>query len=470
MWGQEKFEKYVRNHPEHHHKTLFQRPHWTRRDFFRIGSAGAAITGSFLTGRAYADGVSQATVTPIDRAKNVIYILLTGAPSNIDTFDLKVVPGATPSDFNPNMHGSILWPDGLMPKIGTHLGDIAIVRSMRAWALVHSLGQTWAQIGRNPAAALGDIAPNIGSIVALEKEKERQPGQVFPTFLSLNGTSVVGSGFLSTKYAPFKTAPSPNGLSNVTNPDGQTRLNDKWSLMHSLDDPLRNAPSPYGKSYEDMDSFYSAAMGLTYNQVVNTAFSFSNADYMRYGGTSFGGSLLVAKQVLSANQGTRFIHIEQGGWDLHQNIYDKLTNPKGNLYVLASIIDNALPVLIDDLKAAGMWDSTMIVMAGEFGRTVGPLNPAAGRDHWPQQFAMFAGAGIKGGKTIGTTASDGGSTLDPGWSQGRDIKPEDIEATIYSAMGIDWTYVNYNDPFHRGFEYVPGGAQGVYAPINELWS
>ena len=91
--------------------------------------------GSCLSARAYADGISQASVTPINRAKNVIYILLTGAPSNIDTFDLKVVPGATPTDFNPNMHGPILWPDGLMPKIGAQLSDIAIVRSMRAWAL-----------------------------------------------------------------------------------------------------------------------------------------------------------------------------------------------------------------------------------------------------------------------------------------------------------------------------------------------
>ena len=67
---------------------------------------------------------------------------------------------------------------------------------------------------------------------------------MFPTFLSLNGTSVVGSGFLSTKYAPFKTTPSSTGLANVTNPDGQSRLNDKLALMHSLDDPLRGAPSP----------------------------------------------------------------------------------------------------------------------------------------------------------------------------------------------------------------------------------
>ena len=65
---------------------------------------------------------------------------------------------------------------------------------MRSHALVHSLAQTWTQIGRNPAAALGNIAPNIGSIVAIEKDKERKPGAVFPTFLALNSKARVGPG------------------------------------------------------------------------------------------------------------------------------------------------------------------------------------------------------------------------------------------------------------------------------------
>ena len=72
------------------------------------------------------------------------------------------------------------------------LPSIAIVRSMRAWALVHSLAQTWTQIGRNPAAALGSIAPNIGSIVAIEKDPERLPSQIFPTFLALNSGGAAG--------------------------------------------------------------------------------------------------------------------------------------------------------------------------------------------------------------------------------------------------------------------------------------
>ena len=79
---------------------------------------------------------------------------------------------------------------------------------MNAWALVHSLAQTWAQIGRNPAAALGNIAPNIGSVVALEKDTERLPSQVFPPFIGLNATTQAGPGYFSAKYAPFKFTPN----------------------------------------------------------------------------------------------------------------------------------------------------------------------------------------------------------------------------------------------------------------------
>lgn len=83
----------------------------------------------------------------------------------------------------PQTADGVLWPTGLLPNLGNLLSDFAIVR---AHALVHSLAQTWTQIGRNPAAAPGNIAPNIGSAVAIEKEAERQLVQVFPTFLALN--------------------------------------------------------------------------------------------------------------------------------------------------------------------------------------------------------------------------------------------------------------------------------------------
>ena len=85
----------------------------------------------------------------------------------------------------------------------------------------------------------------------------------------------------------------------------------------------------------------------------------------------------------------------------------------------------------------------------------GPAHGAGGRDHWPQQFAFFAGGGIKGGTIVGQTDAQGRDTVDYGWSQNRYVYPEDIEATIYSAVGIDWTTVRHDDPLGRGFEYVP---------------
>jgi hypothetical protein len=469
MPERDRFKKFIERHP-HPHVTFFNRPHFTRRQFFEI--AGSGVVGSYLVGKvAQAETAAQPNVVTQNTAKNCIFILLAGAISHTDTFDLKVVDGVTPSNFNPALVNGVNWPTGLFPKLGAQLGDLCLVRSMHAWALVHTLAQTWTQIGRNPAAALGNIAPNIGSIVAIEKS---QPGQIFPSFLALNSPAGVGNGYLSAQYAPFKIAPSTAGLPGTSNPLGQTRFGDLWNRMHELDDPLRSN-SPYGQPLQDYDAFYNSAKNLTYNNVVNQAFSYSAADSARYGGTSFGNSCLIAKQVLAANQGTRFIQITFGSWDMHQDIYGK-QNPKGNnLYTMGTPLDNGVSAMLSDLTAAGLLDQTLVVMVGEFGRTVGKVTPAGGRDHWLQQTAVFAGAGVHGGRAIGTTTPDGADTVDYGWSGGpttgpRYVKPEDIEATIYSAMGIDWTKIRYDDPFHRGFEYVPFSEQGIYAPINELWS
>jgi uncharacterized protein (DUF1501 family) len=112
----------------------------------------------------------------------------------------------------------------------------------------------------------------------------------------------------------------------------------------------------------------------------------------------------------------------------------------------------------------------LVVVSGEFGRTVGALSNAAnGRDHYLQMFYVLAGGGVKGGTVIGSTNSTGAFTVDPGWSRFRDVRPEDIEATVYSALGINWTTVRYDDPLGRGFYYVPGSEDDIYGPVNELW-
>jgi uncharacterized protein DUF1501 len=461
---QEKINRWFRKnpwtYPPFHH-----RPHWTRRNFFEI--VGAGVTGAFLDRRyAKAADVIQAGAATKNTAQNVIFILLAGAPSHTDTFDLKVINGVTPASFKPDTINGINFPTGLMPKLAGLSGDFAIARSVQAHAVVHSACQTWVQIGRNPLAALGNIAPNIGSIVAIEKDKERKPSAIFPSFLALNSNGAVNQGYLSAKYAPFKVNPSTAGIANTTNSasGGQTRFENRFKLMNSLDAGLRS-PGDGPHDFTDYNEFYVDAKQLMYNPTVNQYFGFTTAESARYGSSATGNAMLVASQILKADLGTRYIQITSAdGWDMHSNIY-----AAGNLPAKAALLDNALSALIGDLKANGLFDKTMIVMYGEFGRTVGPLTAQAGRDHWAQQFCFFAGGGIKGGTVVGQTDAQGRDTIDYGWSQKRYIYPEDIEATIYSAVGIDWTTVRHDDPLGRGFEYVPKTGPFPFAPVHELW-
>jgi uncharacterized protein (DUF1501 family) len=154
---------------------------------------------------------------------------------------------------------------------------------------------------------------------------------------------------------------------------------------------------------------------------------------------------------------------------MHVNIYQGTNLNPANAANKGAILDNAVSALLGDLQSNGLLSSTLVVMVGEFGRTVGPLTAAAGRDHLLQQFAFFAGGGVKGGTILGATNSTGSDTANFGWSQNRYVYPEDIEATIYSAMGIDWTTVRHDDPLGRGFSYVPTTDPVQYAPVNELW-
>ncbi len=466
---QKRFAKLLAEHPEIRRPAYFRRPHWTRRNFFKI--LGSGVAGAYLAREAKAAACSSENVTTINKARNVIFILMAGAPSHVDTFDFKMTNGITPAAANPATVNGIYWPTGILPNLADHLGDIAIVRSLQAHALVHSLGQTWVQIGRNPAAALGNIAPNIGSIVALEKAAERKPSDVLPTFLGLNSDGAVGSGYLDATYAPFKYNPTTGGLPDTTNSFGQARFGEMLTTLHTEDDPLR-INSPLGKPAEDMDGFYDSAKSLMYNPQVQSVFTYSAADSARYGNSSFGNALVIAKQAVAANMGTRFVQVTVGGWDMHVNIYGpnfQITQGS-NIFTLGKTFDSALAALLSDLKGSGMLDSTLVIAMGEFGRTPN-FTAAQGRDHYPVQFAMFAGGGVTGGKVIGQTSSDGSQIVDNGWSQNRPVNAEDIEATIYSAMGINWTNVCYNDPFHRGFEYVPqSNGPNYWLPINELFS
>ena len=443
---------------------FWRKPQIGRRMFFR--HLGAAVGGYFLLPTRPMETIARAAVSPKGTAKNVIFVLMQGAPSHSDTFDLKEGPW-TPASHKPTDLRGVRFPQGLFPNLANQFDSIALVRSVRAWAAVHGLSQTWVQLGRNPiAGALARVSPHIGSVVSMELGPQDDDRRVLPAFLSLNaGGNNPENGYFPPKHAPFYVSPNGGGLGNTTHRDGAARLDTRYGLLQQLDRDLR-AGDALGPGPAEAANMNVSARKLMYNPAVDKVFTFAADERTRYGNSTFGNACITARNILRSGLGTRFIQIGIGGWDNHANIYANNANLAGQ----SKQFDNGLGMLLADLKSDGLLDQTLVLAMGEFGRTVGPLNSQNGRDHYVQQAVMFAGGGIQGGRAIGATDNRGAATAEPGWSRDRDIRNEDIEATIYSALGIDWTTVRYDDPFQRGFEYVPSAStQDLYGPIHELW-
>jgi hypothetical protein len=439
---------------------------FSRRHFVRIAGTGlvASWFADVLDPRSLLAQTSGVNPVLKNSAKSCIFIFLAGAPSQTDLWDLK--EGAwTPSDFAPTTYDGIRWPQGLMPKTAAHLDRITLVRSAMSWAAVHSLGATWAQIARNPGGATGGIAPHIGAVVALESQAARTPADVLPGFIALNSMGIPTSGYLPARYAPFGVLPNAAGLPTLSHPEGADRFARRWDLLQRLD--TARTSGAMGKPSLDMNDFYLQAKTLMDAPGVNTLFMFNDEERQRYGSTPFGDSLIVARNLVGARKGTRFVQTTLAGWDHHSGIYDRAS--QFSMYAQCAELDTALGALLTDLASMNLLDETLIVLTAEFGRTVGPLNEQRGRDHYLRNSVVFAGAGTRGGRAIGTTDAQGAQVVDYGWKANRDVRPEDVICSIYSALGIDYTKVRNDDPLGRGFEYVPYAREGGYEPIAELW-
>ena len=434
---------------------FWSKPQLGRRMFFR--HAATAVGGYFLLPTRPMEHVAHAGVTTQSKAKNCIFIMMAGAPSHTDTFDLKEGNSFPVAQFKPAKFNGVLFPQGLMPQIAAQLDSIVLVRSARAWASAHGLMQNWLQIGRNPASPTSKISPHIGSVVSMELSAK---GAILPAFMALNGTPPAGAGYFPVAHAPFLvTAGSP--LPNTTHRDGSLRFSSRSDLLLASEG-ASGAYADLGSGPAEMEEWKSRSRMLMYNSKVDQIFALDQTERIRYGNSRFGDACLTARNLLRANMGTRFIQITFGSWDHHTNLYPQLTT-------MATQYDAGFGPLLADLKTDGLLDQTFIVSQGEFGRTVGPLNGNGGRDHFTQQAILFAGGGVKGGRAIGVTDERGAQTVEPQWVRDRPVRPEDTEATIYSALGIDWTTLRRDTPFGRGFEYVPNSDQDLYGPINELW-
>ncbi|HXI40014.1 MAG TPA: DUF1501 domain-containing protein, partial [Bryobacteraceae bacterium] len=211
--------------------------------------------------------------------------------------------------------------------------------------------------------------------------------------------------------------------------------------------------------HANMDRFSAQAWQMLLTPAVRDAFDLSKEPEKlrdRYGRDSVGQSALLARRLVEA--GTRFVTtagFHANSWDTHS------ANDQGHRDRLAPPLDRTLSILLEDLEERGLLDSTVVLAMGEFGRTP-ELNPALGRDHWPNCWSLaLGGGGIRGGQVVGASDERG---FDP---VGRPVSMGDIYATIYKAFGIDWEK-EYMSPAGRPVKIANALDDRTAEPLKEL--
>jgi hypothetical protein len=438
----------------------------TTRRHFLFGSLATVSTGLL---HAHPDAVvTSNAVSPHNSTKSCIFITLNGAASHLDMFDPK------PGPWNPDDADIQQYPGGIVlsrkffPNLSKITSDLLVLRSLASWEAAHDRGVYYLQTSHSFNPAFAAEIPHIGAVISKEKAGTGK----FPPFLGLNSTPMRGSTFLGGKFTPLQPYVNPNGLGTLRHDyygnNSQQIFQQKFDLLQALDAPLRQ--SPYNQAMSDYADFYGLAKSMMYQPDIDGVFKFSTDDQGRYGSSQFGNALCVARNAVRAKNGVVFAYVTHNGWDNHANLFDRAAN-QFNHYHLTNEIDVAIYNLVQDLKSSGDLSSTLIVIMSEFGRTPGLLNSRGGRDHYKDiMSAVLIGGGVRGGRAIGTTDSTSAAVTDPGWSEDRVMQVEDVVATIYSALGVDWTKSIADTPSGRKFYYVEGASAGLYQPVNEVFA
>ena len=452
----------------------------TRRELLKFGGlglVGASLDAIWPLQVRAAETAGR--TRPRGTARNVLFFEISGAISHLDTFDFKENV-ATPKDFEVRkISTGIQLPVNMFPRMEKVMDRIAIVRSLVSHEEVHLRGQYYVQAGRPLNVAFAREIPSLGSVVAAELEARRRATDTFPTYVSFNlETNQVGAlstGFLPPRFSAFDLN-AQQSLSGMSLDQKAIELiEERWRVLQCLRDSRDVDVATYGRNVAAFEDFSDTAKRLLTDPRWPAAFRITDDDRKRYGSTGVGTACALARNVLAQDAGTRYIHICQHGWDHHRNIWDR--SFPDNHYKLIGDFDPAAASLIEDLAATPskatpgktLLDETLVVLMSEFGRTPGPLNHRGGRDHHKYVFpAMFAGAGVKGGLVLGASDADGARCAQTGWNHKAQPRIENVVATIYSALGIDWSKEVRNLPSGRTYVYVdPLGANG-FIPTDEL--
>ncbi|MFT5469961.1 MAG: hypothetical protein ACI8UO_005084 [Verrucomicrobiales bacterium] len=350
------------------------------------------------------------------KAKHVIYLYMAGGMTHLDTFDPK--PGADTQGQTPAIETGVpgIKISGYMPKVAERFNDVALIRGFTQKTGSHGAGSYWMQTGFNESASMKH--PNMGAWA--QKLLGKQHPQI-PDTVYIGGGAQPNGGFLGPAYSPLPIGNASGGLPNSKPPVPEGRFETRMDALAGLNESfLKKYETDDVKAYKE---FYDNTIEFLSGDELSV-FDLSKETKAKrdaYGNGGFGQGLLLARRLVGS--GVRFVKVTNGGWDMHGDLWNRAPQSIGQ-------IDAGIGALIDDLKAEGLFDSTLIVLTTEFGRTP-KINARGGRDHYPRAFSgMMAGGGILGGQAFGTTDARGiGIEKDP-------CPPEDFNATIAEALGL----------------------------------
>ncbi|MGV3720695.1 MAG: DUF1501 domain-containing protein [Actinomycetota bacterium] len=405
-----------------------------RRDILKIGALGVAgglsMTDLFaLRAQAAAQkGEGASASTP---AESVILIWQGGGPSHIDTWDPKPeAPAEIRGTFDPiDTAASGIQISEHLPLTAKQMDKIALIRSITTNEGAHERGTHYMLTGFTPLP--GFQVPGYGSVIS----KYRGSRSALPPYIAIPGPLSYGgeAGFLGAALNPFSPSGDPSSANfsvrDLDLPGGVTP--EQAGRRRTLREAIDGSFAKFEKGSDAIRAtgeFYNRAYTLLSSQDARAAFDMKkepDATRNAYGRNRFGQSCLLARRLVEA--GVRFVTVSVGGWDTHYNGFRALGEN-----VLPNY-DRTFSTLISDLSDRGLLKSTMVISMGEFGRTP-VINRDGGRDHYARVFSMaMAGGGIKGGQVIGASDARGMEAAV------RPVRPEDVAATIYRQLGIDYT-------------------------------
>lgn len=442
----------------------------TRRDFLQAGTLGALG----LTLSRYSALRALGAVAKGKDERSAIMIFNLGAPSQLDTWDMKPdAPREIRGPFNPIKTKS---PDIQISEIfplHAKLADkFSLVRTCyHTAAAVHDTGHQMMQTGRLFTGGVN--TPHAGCALSylMGRRTELPAHVILPEPMGPTGGNMPhgqDAGFLGKAYDPFVLNADPS-KADFKVPDllppteiGEARLQRRRELREVVDQVVKDFEAC--DTAKLMDSNFAAAYRLMTSEKARAAFDLSKEPPKmreRYGLTRFGQSCLLARRLIEA--GVRFVTIntfitvfDEITWDIHGS--KPFTSIAGMRDIVAPMYDQGYSALIEDLSQRGLLDNTLVCNLAEFGRTP-KINPAGGRDHWPQCWTVyFAGGGVKGGRVVGKSDDIGAYPVE------RPVKPSEVVATIYQSLGLDLE-THLPGPNARPFSLVDYGTQ----PIRELF-